>query len=167
MIPHSWKAPSAHPQAPVCLASTSQLDPEGRAPYISGPDSQIYQFHGPLSCQIKIFLSVHRRSLTPISEWHNLREEDRSPHVNTLRKDSLHGHHHHSDKERGNLTDRQQPQSCDVHIVDTPPTKLLLTCPRFGKRCIPDHQSCQDFLLQQQHFLHSLELRKFSSTSPS
>lgn len=120
MIPHSWKAPSAHPQAPMCLASTSQLDPEGRAPYISGPDSQIYQFHGPLSCQIKIFPSVHRRNLTPISEWHNVREEDRSPHLNTRRKYSLHGHHYHVDKEHGNLTDRQQPQRRDVHIVDTP-----------------------------------------------
>ena len=58
------------------LASTSQLDPEGRAPYISGPDSQTYQFHGPLSCQIKIFPSVQNGIIsekrTDLLSWTHL-----------------------------------------------------------------------------------------------
>lgn len=57
-------APSAGPQAPhVGLASMTQLNPKGRPLRISDPDSQTYQFHGPLSSQIKIFPSNHKRIL--------------------------------------------------------------------------------------------------------
>lgn len=61
---HSWKA-----QGPGGPPTSSTLWPGlyysilRAASLHLKPDSQTYQFHGPLSCQMKIFPSLHKRIL--------------------------------------------------------------------------------------------------------
>lgn len=64
---HSWKAQG--PRQPTHKLHTLACPPLLNSILRAGslhlkPDSQTYQFHGPLSCQMKIFPSLHTRILS-------------------------------------------------------------------------------------------------------
>lgn len=139
------EAPSAHPEAPVWLGLHYSTWSWGQSSLHLRPRFPDLSISWTIKLPNKnIPINLYKKSY-PISEWYHLREKDTS-NVNTILKYSLHCHHHHLGKESGNLTNRQQPRHCDVHIVDTQllsycvETKLWFIGERCGERCIPYHR---------------------------